>query len=45
MAVRPKFVGARMTRRDDPALIQGLGQYVDDVPMAGTLHAAFLRSP
>jgi len=26
-------------------LIQGLGQYVDDIPMAGTLHATFLRSP
>jgi len=34
-----------MKRREDPALIQGLGQYVDDIPMAGTLHAAFLRSP
>ena len=45
MAVRPTFVGARMKRREDPALIQGLGQYVDDIPLAGTLHAAFFRSP
>ena len=45
MAILPKFVGARIKRREDPALIQGLGQYVDDIPMAGTLHAAFLRSP
>src|SRR5438094_2473343 len=45
MATLPKFVGARIKRREDPALIQGLGQYVDDIPMAGTLHAAFLRSP
>jgi carbon-monoxide dehydrogenase large subunit len=26
-------------------LIQGLGQYVEDISMAGTLHAAFWRSP
>ena len=45
MAILPKFAGARIKRREDPALIQGLGQYVDDIPMAGTLHAAFLRSP
>src|SRR5262245_45659451 len=45
MAIRPPFVGARMKRREDPALIQGLGQYVDDIPLAGTLHAAFVRSP
>jgi carbon-monoxide dehydrogenase large subunit len=34
-----------MKRREDPALLQGLGQYVDDIPLAGTLHAAFVRSP
>ena len=45
MAVLPKFVGERIKRREDPALIQGLGQYVDDIPMVGTLHAAFCRSP
>ena len=45
MAVLPKLVGDRIKRREDPALIQGLGKYVDDVPMVGTLHAAFFRSP
>src|SRR4029453_18180407 len=45
MATLPKFVGARIKRREDPALIQGLGQYVDDISRAGTLHAAFFRSP
>ena len=45
MAIRPQFVGARMKRREDPALLQGLGQSVDDIPLAGTLHAAFWRSP
>ncbi len=45
MAVLPKLVGDRIKRREDPALIQGLGRYVDDVPTVGTLHAAFFRSP
>lgn len=45
MAVLPKLVGDRIKRREDPALIQGFGKYVDDIPMVGTLYAAFLRSP
>jgi CO/xanthine dehydrogenase Mo-binding subunit len=32
-------------RREDPRLITGTGQFVDDMPMAGCLHAAVLRSP
>ncbi len=44
MAVLPKLVGEKIKRREDPALIQGYGKYVDDVPMLGTLHAAFFRS-
>src|SRR2546426_7656385 len=43
--VLPKLVGDRIKRREDPALIQALGSYVDDVPTVGTLHAAFFRSP
>ncbi|MGE3540839.1 MAG: xanthine dehydrogenase family protein molybdopterin-binding subunit [Candidatus Tectimicrobiota bacterium] len=45
MAVLPKLVGDRIKRREDPALIQGFGRYVDDIPTVGTLHAAFFRSP
>ncbi len=44
MAVLPKMVGEKIKRREDPALIQGYGKYVDDVPMLGTLHAVFYRS-
>jgi carbon-monoxide dehydrogenase large subunit len=44
MPVLPKLVGEKIKRREDPALIQGYGKYVDDVPMLGTLHAAFFRS-
>src|SRR3989304_4581872 len=40
-----KFVGARIKRREDPSLIRGLGQYVDDVRLPGLLHVAILRSP
>ena len=40
-----KFVGARIKRREDPSLIRGLGQYVDDVKLPGLLHVAILRSP
>ncbi|MGH7816946.1 MAG: xanthine dehydrogenase family protein molybdopterin-binding subunit, partial [Candidatus Binatia bacterium] len=34
-----------MKRREDPSLIRGLGEFVDDVKLAGTLHVAILRSP
>jgi aerobic carbon-monoxide dehydrogenase large subunit len=40
-----KSVGARIKRREDPSLIRGLGQYVDDVKLPGMLHVAILRSP
>ena len=40
-----KLVGARVKRREDPSLIRGLGQYVDDVKLPGMLHVAILRSP
>src|SRR5882724_7948094 len=40
-----RLVGARVKRREDPRLIRGLGQYVDDVNLPNTLHVAILRSP
>ncbi len=40
-----KSVGARIKRREDPRLIQGLAQYVDDIQLPGTLHVAVVRSP
>jgi carbon-monoxide dehydrogenase large subunit len=39
------FVGKRITRREDARLLQGRGQYVDDMDMPGLLHAVFVRSP
>jgi carbon-monoxide dehydrogenase large subunit len=40
-----KLVGARVKRREDPRLVRGLGQYVDDINLPNTLHVAILRSP
>lgn len=40
-----KTVGARIKRREDPRLIQGLAHYVDDIKVPDTLHVAILRSP
>jgi carbon-monoxide dehydrogenase large subunit len=37
-------VGTRMRRKEDPPLIQGRGNYVDDITVPGVLHAAFVRS-
>jgi carbon-monoxide dehydrogenase large subunit len=41
----PKFIGAPIRRREDPRLVSGLGHYVDDISLPGTLHVALLRSP
>src|SRR5438270_641028 len=37
--------GARIERNIDPKLLCGEGAFVDDIPLSGVLHAAFLRSP
>lgn len=34
-----------MLRVEDAALLRGRGRFIDDIPVAGVLHAAFLRSP
>ena len=39
------YVGRAMKRVEDPRLIQGIGTYVDDLRLAGMLHAVILRSP
>ncbi|HYM68950.1 MAG TPA: xanthine dehydrogenase family protein molybdopterin-binding subunit [bacterium] len=40
-----QYVGARVKRIEDPKLIRGQGSYVDDLALAGMLHAVFIRSP
>lgn len=41
----PQFMGARIRRREDPALITGEGQYVADIQLDNVLHMAIVRSP
>jgi len=43
-ALRPKAIGARVQRLEDPRLLAGRGSYVDDRQPQGTLHVAFRRS-
>jgi carbon-monoxide dehydrogenase large subunit len=38
-------VGRRMRRKEDPPLLQGKGNFVDDITLPGVLWAAFVRSP
>jgi carbon-monoxide dehydrogenase large subunit len=38
------LIGQRIRRREDPRFITGHGQYVDDLPLTGALHATFIRS-
>ncbi|HET8627913.1 MAG TPA: molybdopterin cofactor-binding domain-containing protein [Thermomicrobiales bacterium] len=40
-----RYVGRSVRRVGDRRLVTGAGQYVDDVHLPGTLHAAFVRSP
>lgn len=41
----PKLMGQPVKRREDPRLITGTSQYVDDITLAGMLHLTFVRSP
>ncbi len=38
-------VGQGIARTEDPRLLKGLGQYLDDVSLAGQAHGFVLRSP
>ena len=38
------MMGARVRRREDPALLTGRGRYTDDIHLPGLLQAAFVRS-
>ena len=39
-----RYFGAPVQRLEDPRLLAGSGQYVDDISLPGMLHAAFLRA-
>ena len=44
MTTPTKMVGQALKRREDPQLITGQGSFLDDIKLAGMLHAAVLRS-
>lgn len=41
----PTYVGAAMKRIEDPELITGAGNFLDDIQLAGMTYAAILHSP
>jgi carbon-monoxide dehydrogenase large subunit len=45
MATASKYIGRAMKRKEDPRLVQGLGQYVDDMRLPDLHYAAFVRTP
>lgn len=44
-AAIPQFMGVRIRRREDPALITGEGKYTGDLQLEGMLFMAVVRSP
>ncbi|UPK74970.1 xanthine dehydrogenase family protein molybdopterin-binding subunit [Nocardioidaceae bacterium SCSIO 66511] len=40
-----QWVGNRLPRREDPRMLRGSGQFVDDIADPHAYHAAFVRSP
>lgn len=40
-----RYIGQRVRRKEDPRLLTGRGQFVDDIALPGMLHVAFARSP
>ncbi len=40
-----RYIGKRAPRKEDPRLLTGRGQFVDDISLPGMLHVAFTRSP
>jgi carbon-monoxide dehydrogenase large subunit len=39
------YIGQHLPRREDYRLLTGHGRYIDDIAVAGALHACFVRSP
>src|SRR5690349_21135221 len=45
MTTVEKMVGRALKRREDPKLMTGKGNYLDDIKLHGMTHATILRSP
>ncbi|WP_322497143.1 xanthine dehydrogenase family protein molybdopterin-binding subunit [Chloroflexus sp.] len=43
--LKERLVGRALKRREDPKLITGHGNYLDDIKLPGMLHIALVRSP
>jgi carbon-monoxide dehydrogenase large subunit len=43
--IAERYTGASVKRSEDPRILTGTGNYIDDVRIPGMLHAAFVRSP
>jgi 2-furoyl-CoA dehydrogenase large subunit len=43
--VQARWTGTALKRKEDPRLLTGKGRFLDDIKLAGMLHAAFVRSP
>ena len=41
----PRYVGKPVNRVEDPALVAGTAQFIDNLELPGMLHCAILRSP
>ena len=39
-----RYTGQRVPRKEDPRLLTGRGQFVDDISLPGMLHCAFVRT-
>lgn len=40
-----QYIGQALPRKEDYRLLTGHGRYIDDIEIAGALHACFVRSP
>ena len=45
MAQAKKLIGQKVLRKEDPRLLSGQGQFVDDIHLPNTAHLMLLRSP
>jgi len=45
MTDAPGPIGRKILRREDRRFLTGTARYIDDLPIAGALHARFVRSP
>ncbi len=43
-ALKPKYTGARVTRKEDARLLTGASRYLDDIEIPGMYEIAFVRS-